>query len=71
MSCEGRVIEGKTEEHPSSVIEYWQDDFEILGGTGKFEGATGKGKTDDYNNSEDPNSHHHWKGTISLIKEHE
>ncbi len=71
VSCEGQVIEGKTDEHPSFVTEYWKDDFEILGGTGKYEGATGKGKTDDYNSSEDPNSHHHWKGTITLVKERE
>lgn len=69
VSCEGRVIEGKTEEHPSFVTSYWRDDFEIIGGTGTYEGATGKGKTDDYDGSEDPYSHHHWKGTITLIKE--
>ncbi len=71
VSCEGKVIEGKTNGHPSFVTSYWKDDFEIIGGTGKFEGATGKGKTNDYNSSEDPNSHHHWVGTITLIKEHE
>lgn len=69
--CEGKVIEGKMEEHPFFVTSYWKDDFEILGGTGKFEGATGKGKTDDYNSSEDPNSHHNWKGTITVNKERE
>ncbi|MBP1668794.1 MAG: hypothetical protein H6Q21_1160, partial [Bacteroidetes bacterium] len=47
---------------------YWRDPFEILGGTGKFKGATGKGTTDDYNSSEDPYSHHHWTGTITLLK---
>lgn len=71
ISSEGKVIEGKTEEHPSFVTSYWKDEFEIIGGSGKFEGATGKGKTDDYNSSEDPNSHHHWKGTITLIQERE
>ena len=68
VSCEGNVIDGKEEDHPSFVTSYWKDDFEILGGTGKFEGATGNGKTDDYNSSEDPNSHHHWKGNITMIK---
>jgi len=68
VSCEGSVIEGKKKEHLSFVTSYWKDDFEILGGTGKFEGASGKGKTDDYNSSEDPNSHHHWKGTITYEK---
>jgi hypothetical protein len=71
ISGEGKVIEGKTDEHPPFVTSYWKDDIEIIGGTGKFEGATGKCKTDDYNSSEDPYSHHHWKGTITLIKERE
>jgi len=66
ITCEGKVIIGKTEEHPAHVTSYWRDDFKILGGTGKFEGAIGKGKTDDYNSSEDPNSHHLWKGIIVL-----
>ena len=44
----------------------WRDPFVFKGGTGRFEGASGGGKTDDYNSSEDPNSHHHWKGTIRL-----
>ena len=64
----GRVIEGKTEEHPSFITSYWKDDFKLIGGTGKYEDATGKGVTDDYNSSEDPNSHHHWKGTITMKK---
>ena len=68
ISCEGQVKQGNTNEHPSFVVSYWKDDFEILGGTGKFEGATGNGKTDDYNSSEDPNSHHHWTGVIILKK---
>ena len=71
ISSKGRVIEGRTEEHPSFVTHYWSDEFEIKGGTGKFVGATGKGKSDGYSSSEDPYSHHHWKGTITLIKERE
>ena len=67
----GRVIDGKTEEHPEFVTSYWKDDFQLIGGTGKYKGATAAGKTDDYNSSEDPNSHHNWKGTITLIKERE
>jgi hypothetical protein len=68
VKCAGQVIEGKAEDHPDYVVSYWRDPFEILGGTGKFEGATGEGTTDDYNSSEDPNSHHHWMGTITLQK---
>ena len=69
ITCEGQVIQGKTEGHPQFVTSYWKDNFEILGGTGKYEGVTGSGMTDDYNSSEDPNSHHRWKGTITLHAE--
>jgi hypothetical protein len=68
ITCEGQVIEGRLEDHPEYVVEYWRDPFKILGGTGKYEGATGEGMTDDYNSSEDQNSHHHWKGTITMLK---
>ena len=62
------VITGRLEDHPDYVVSYWRDPFEILGGTGRFEGAFGGGMTDDYNSSEDTNSHHHWKGTITMKK---
>ena len=66
FSCEGKVIQGKAPGHPDFVTSYWRDPFVFLGGTGRFKGAKGGGKTDDYNSSEDPNSHHHWKGKIIL-----
>ena len=69
ISCAGQVLPGRLDDHPEYVVEYWRDPFEILGGSGKFKDATGQGKTDDYNSSEDQNSHHHWKGTITLTKE--
>jgi len=68
VSCAGRVIEGRMDSHPLHVISYWKDPFKIAGGTGKFKGATGEGITDDYNSSEDPNSHHRWTGTITLVE---
>jgi len=68
VSCAGRVIEGRMDSHPSYVISYWKDPFKISGGTGKFKGATGEGTTNDYNSSEDPNSHHSWTGTITMVK---
>jgi hypothetical protein len=68
MSCEGRVIDGRLEDHPSYVTSYWRDPFVFLGGTGRFKGASGGGMTDDYNSSEDPYSHHHWVGTLKLVK---
>ena len=69
VSCAGQVLEGRQDDHPEHVVSYWRDPFKILGGTGKFKGATGEGMTDDYNSSEDQNSHHRWKGTITLVKE--
>jgi hypothetical protein len=68
VSAEGRVLDGKLEDHPDYVVSYWKDPFFIVGGTGKYEGATGEGMSDDYNSSEDPYSHHHWKGTITMKK---
>lgn len=68
VSCEGKVVGGKLPDHADYVTSYWRDDFIILGGTGRFEGATGSGKTDDYNSSQDPNSHHNWKGKITMAK---
>ena len=68
VSISGNVINGRLDEHPEYVISYWQDPFVILGGTGRFEGATGSGMSDDYNSSLDPNSHHNWNGTITMKK---
>jgi hypothetical protein len=68
ISCAGQVKEGRLPDHPDFVISYWRDPFVILGGTGRFKGATGGGMTDDYNSSRDPYSHHHWKGTITMVK---
>jgi hypothetical protein len=68
LDASGRVLDGRLDDHPAFVTSYWRDTINILGGTGKFSGATGKLLTDDYNSSEDPNSHHNWKGTITLLK---
>ena len=68
VSSEGHVKGGRLPDHPEHVVSYWRDPFVILGGTGRFEGATGAGMTDDYNSSLDNNSHHHWTGTINLVK---
>jgi hypothetical protein len=68
VSCQHNVKVGREPNHPDHVISYWRGPFAILGGTGRFEGATGNGMTDDYNSCEDENSHHHWRGMITLIK---
>ena len=68
VSCQGQVIEGRLDDHPDYVTSYWRDPFVILGGTGRFEGATGGGMTDDYNSALDPFVHVHWRGTITMFK---
>lgn len=68
VSISGSVRQNRTEEHPEYVTSWWRDEFIIDGGTGRFKGATGGGWSDDYNSSLDPNSHHHWKGTITMMK---
>jgi len=69
VSCAGQVKEGRLADHQAHVTSYWRDPFEIKGGTGKFKGASGGGTTNDYNSTEDTNSHHHWNGTITLKNE--
>jgi len=68
VSCAGQVIEGRQDDHPEFVVSYFRDPFEILGGSGKFNNASGSGMTDDYNSSEDANSHHRWMGSITLAE---
>ena len=62
----GFVLPGRLPGMPNYAVSYFKDPFEIIGGTGRFEGATGNGVTNDYNSSKDPYSHHHWKGKITL-----
>ena len=59
---------GRLDDHPEYVTSWWKDPWEITGGTGRFEGATGSGYTDDYNSAIDPYSHHRWTGTITMLK---
>ena len=64
----GFVLPGRVPGMPNFATSYFKDPFVIIGGTGRFEGATGSGMTNDYNSSKDPYSHHHWKGKITLVK---
>lgn len=64
----GFVVPGRVPGMPSFANSYFKDPFEIIGGTGRFEGATGSGMTNDYNSDKDPYSHHHWKGKITMKK---
>jgi len=68
VTISGQVIQGRADDHPEYVISYFRDEFFIIGGTGRFEGATGSGWSDDYNSALDNNSHHHWIGTINMVK---
>ncbi|QIA07613.1 hypothetical protein [Draconibacterium halophilum] len=68
VSIEGAVVSPPLDDHPDYVVNYWRDEFVILGGSGRFAGATGGGWSDDYNSTEDNNSHHYWEGTITMLK---
>jgi len=69
VSCAGQVLNGRLDYHPADVNSYFKDPFLIVGGTGRFEGATGSGYTDDYNRDSYPdNSFHHWSGTITMVR---
>jgi len=65
---EGFVLGGRVPGIPNYANSYFKDSFEILGGTGRFEGAKGGGMTNDFNSDKDPYSHHHWKGKITMLK---
>ncbi len=69
VDVSGVVVNDRLAHHPEDVNSYFADPWTITGGTGRFEGATGGGMTDDYNRDAYPaNSFHHWRGTISLVK---
>lgn len=68
VAIEGFVLPGRVPGMPSFATSYFKDPILITGGTGKFEGASGNGMTNDYNSSKDPYSHHHWQGKITLVK---
>ena len=64
---DGVAIGGRTEEHPEHVSEYWRTPIAVLGGTGKFEGASGELSSDDYVTTDDV-THHRFYGEITLLK---
>ncbi|WP_163707971.1 hypothetical protein [Mangrovibacterium lignilyticum] len=69
IHVEGQVLDGRLDHHPEDVIAYFTDPWEILGGTGRFEGASGHGMTDDYVREPYPDiSFHHYTGEITLVK---
>lgn len=52
---------------PGYDLEF-KDPFSIIGGTGRFEGATGSGMTNSFVNSTTQRTDHVWTGTITLKK---
>ena len=67
----GQVLPGRAPGMPDFALSYFKDPFSIIGGTGKFEGASGSGFTNDYNFiAKDGLLHtsHHWKGKITMKK---
>lgn len=61
-------ILGRTDDHPDYVTDYWRDIATITGGTGRFEGASGKMQIDDFTTNIDTYTHHHWYGEITMVK---
>ena len=67
----GQVLPGRVAGMPDFALSYFKDPFTITGGTGKFEGASGGGFTNDYNFiAKDGLIHtsHHWQGKITMKK---
>lgn len=68
-TCQEQVAAGmRKNEHPDAMCS-WNYQFVILGGTGLFKNAGGKGTMDDYICNENCLFHHQWKGTITLPKD--
>jgi len=64
-----RTVENDCKE--SIEAKAWEVQFTILGGTGRFEGATGQGTTNDYIESYckyGHNCHHSWKGQLTVLR---
>lgn len=71
LEVAGQVFPGRLPGMPSFALSYFKDPFTITGGTGKFEGASGGGFTNDYNYiAKDGMVHtsHHWQGKITMRK---
>jgi len=47
-------------------LAYFDDEFILLGGTGRFAGATGGGHTNSFTNF--AHTDHNWTGTLTLLK---
>jgi hypothetical protein len=76
VSYQGKICNGwcGNDCHPSTEICCWGVEFTIIGGTGRFEGATGQGKTSDYVDyvyDIGCNYHHTWKGEITLLRKNQ
>jgi hypothetical protein len=73
VNLSGEVIGGRLPGMPSYALSYFRDPFTIdpFMSTGKFEGATGEGYTNDYNfiNQDGiQQTSHHWQGKITMKK---
>lgn len=64
----GSIIDGRRDDHPEHVYEYWVTSIEVLGGTGRFEGAKGNLTADDYCSTLDDLTYHRFFGNITLRK---
>lgn len=55
-------------DHPDFDFEF-ADPFEIVGGTGRFRGASGSGRTNSFvdSSADPPRTTHEWLGTLSFV----
>ncbi len=64
IQASGQVIPST---HPDYDLEF-KDPFTIVGGTGRYEGATGSGMTDSFVKLATGQTDHIWTGTINIVK---
>ena len=66
ITVSGQVLMyGEGEEHDPFYVAYFDDEFEFVGGTGRFVGATGGGMTNSFTNF--AHTDHNWTGTLTLL----
>ena len=64
IAGEGQILPS---DKPGYDLEFF-DEFEVVGGTGRFTGAKGKLTTESYVNLTTQQTDHIWKGKVTFIK---
>lgn len=66
-------VNNREENDPPYIVQKWDAEFSFTGGTGRFEGASGKGIYKGYNYPDDDSPvgyacHAIFEGTLTMVK---